>query len=192
MSLRLTLVCHASTGATRRAVFPLDEPLEPAGAAKAAALAATRAASLGRIDRAWSSPALRALQTAAALGFDAAVDPALADLDPGRWAGRSLAEVEASDAAGLRRWATDPAAAPHGGESVERLLRRVTDWLDARAAGDGRLLAVTHAAVIRAAIVATLGAAPEAFWRIDVEPLGIATLHRRPGGWTWRLATPRR
>ncbi len=188
MGVRLTLVCHAATEATRQAAFPLDEPLEPLAAAKAAALAA----SLARVDQAWTSPALRAKQTASALGLDAAIDPALADLDLRLWAGRRLEEVEASDAAGLRRWSTDPTAAPHGGESVERLLRRVGGWLDGKAGHQGRLLAVTHAAIIRAAILVALDAHPRAFWRIDVEPLCFATLQQHGGGWTWRLSTPQR
>ncbi len=188
VSLRLTLVAHAATRATREAAFPSDEPLEPLGATKAAAMAA----SLGRVDEARTSPARRAVQTAAALGLDAAVDPALADLDLRRGAGRSLADIETSDADGLRRWASDPAAAPHGGESIESLLRRVADWLDEMARREGRLLAVTHAAIIRAAIVVALDAHPRTFWRIDVEPLAVAVLRKCRGDWTLRLSAPGR
>ncbi len=184
MSRRLTLVAHAATEATRRATFPTDEPLEPLGAAKAAALADR----LGRVDAAWTSPARRAVQTAIALGLGATVDPALADIDLALWAGRSLAEIEASDAAGLHAWSTDPDAAPHGGESIERLLRRVRGWLDERASDAGRVVAVTHAAVIRAAVVVALDADPGAFWRIDVEPLCFAGFRSRGGRWAFRLS----
>lgn len=180
MSLRLTLVSHAATAATRQVAFPADEPLDPRSADKAAALEGA----LGRVDAAWTSPALRAVQTATALGLDAALDPALADLNMPRWSGRSLADIEASDATGLLQWATDPTASPHGGESVEDLLERVTTWLDGIAGRDGRLVAVTHAALIRAAIIITLDANPRSFWRIDVEPLRFATFLRRSGHWT--------
>ncbi len=185
MSRRLTLVAHAATEATRQAAFPTDETLEPSGAAKAAALAGT----LGRVDAAWTSPARRAVQTAAALGLEATADPALADIDLALWAGRSLAEIEAADAAGLKRWTNDPAAAPHGGESVDHLLRRVRRWLDERASDPGHVVAVTHAAVIRAAVVVALDAAPAAFWRIDVEPLCFASFRSRGGRWTFRLSS---
>ena len=187
MSRRLTLVCHGATSATRQAAFPADEPLEPLGAAKSAALAKR----LGSVDAAWTSPALRAVQTAAALGLNARVDPALSDIDLRLWGGRSLAEVEASDAAGLRSWSTDPSAAPHGGESVEHLLGRVRGWLDERASDAGRVVAITHAAVIRAAVVVALEAAPGAFWRIDVEPLGFADLRSRGSRWTFRISSRR-
>lgn len=180
MSLRLTLISHAATGATRAAAFPLDEPLEPQGHAKAAALAGD----MGRVDTAWTSPALRALQTAEALGLDASVDPALADIDLRHWAGKSLADVEALDPVGLRRWMDDPGSAPHGGESIESLLRRVAGWLDTVAGRTGRIVAVTHAAVIRAAAVVVLDASPRSFWRIDVEPLCFSRFQARDGRWT--------
>ncbi len=182
MSLHLTLVAHAATSATRRAAFPADEPLEPSSAAKAAALAGT----LRRVDVAWTSPALRAVQTAAALGLDATVDPALTDIDLRSWSGRSLAEVQAADAAGLSRWMADPEAAPHGGESVVDLLARVATWMDRMSGREGRILAVTHPAFVRAAILTALDANASAFWRIDVEPLCFATLLRSFSHWTLR------
>ncbi len=186
MSLRLTFVAHAATAATRQAAFPADEPLEPLGARKAAALAEA----LGRVDAAWTSPALRAVQTAVALGLDATADAALADIDMPRWAGRSLAEIQASDAAGLSRWMTDPAASPHGGESVTDLLGRVESWLDSMRHHDGRVLAVTHPSVIRAAVIVALDADPGSFWRVDVEPLYLATFLGRSRRWTLRGLHP--
>ena len=92
MSARLILICHASTAAVRTASFPVDEPLEPQGQAKASALAGAHPPELRRVDAAWTSPALRARQTAAALHLTATVDHMLGDIDLGRWAGRSLAE----------------------------------------------------------------------------------------------------
>lgn len=110
MSLRLTLICHASTRATRKAAFPVDEPLEPQGLAKASKLAQA----CSGVASAWTSPALRAVQTASALGLRAVADAALSDIGLGAWAGRSLVEVEAADPAGLATWMSDAAASPHG------------------------------------------------------------------------------
>ena len=45
---------------------------------------------------------------------------------------------------------------------------------------------VTHAAVVRAAVVVTLGAPPAGFWRIDVAPLTATVLRGGPGRWTVR------
>lgn len=180
MSLRLTLIAHAATAATRAAAFPLDEPLTPGDYAKASAAAAH----VGPVDAAWTSPALRAVQTAQALHLDAAIDPLLADIDLRDWAGKSLAELEATGAEALALWMEDPGAAPHSGESVTRLLARVSGWLDTLHNSDGRIVAVTHAAVIRAAAVLTLDANPRSFWRIDVAPLSFSKFHAQGGRWT--------
>ncbi|MDP2710184.1 MAG: histidine phosphatase family protein [Solirubrobacteraceae bacterium] len=173
------LVRHATTDAVRRAAFPVDEPIDDAGRAAAASLA-------GRLGRgeALCSPAQRARATAAAAGLDAAVEPALGECDFGAWAGRTLAEVHAADPDGASAWMTDPDARPHGGESLTALLGRVAGWLDGQAARDGRAIAVTHAGVVKAAVVHALGAPPAAFWRIDVTPLALTELHAHDGRWT--------
>jgi broad specificity phosphatase PhoE len=64
------------------------------------------------------------------------------------------------------------------------MIQRVCGWLAGCTAGDGRILAVTHAAIIRAAVVAALGAPPVAFWRIDVAPLTFKRLNGQTGRWT--------
>lgn len=187
MSLRLTFIAHGATEATRNAAFPRDEPIEPASAAKAAALAPR----LPRADAVWVSPALRAVQTAAALGLTASVEPLLADIDPGSWAGKSLAEIEAADAAGLAMWLKDPAAAPHGGESVMNLLNRIESWMEKMDRHEGRVAAVTHPAVIRAAAIVALNAEPNSFWRIDIQPLSLSHFHASTGQWTVRSLNAR-
>src|ERR1700760_3620959 len=90
MRVLFPLICQAATHAVRDAAFPADEPLDPQGLAKATALVPD----LRRVDAAWTSPALRARETATALGLQATIDPALRDLDYGNWSGRSLAEIE--------------------------------------------------------------------------------------------------
>jgi broad specificity phosphatase PhoE len=180
MSPILTLVCNASTKAVRGVAFPLDEPIDQQGHAKTLALASR----LRRVDVSWTSPALRAKQTAAALGLNAAIDTALRDIDFGDWGGRSLTEIEAAAPDAVSRWVTDSSAAPHGGESITELLQRISAWLDIVAKTDGRVLAVTHAAVIRAAIILALDANPVSFWRIDVAPLCRVRLRSNSARWT--------
>ena len=118
-----------------------------------------------------TSPLLRARQTAAALQLDAMVDPALRDIDLGRWVGRSFADVQETEPEAIAAWISQPDAAPHGGESVIVLLKRIAAWLDACGKQDGRIVAVTHPAVMRAAIVLGIGAPAMSFWRIDIVPL---------------------
>ena len=82
----------------------------------------------------------------------------LRDCDHGSWAGRSLAEIQAEAPEALAAWLSDPAANPHGGESIADLIRRVAAWCDSPERGEGRVLAITHPAVMRAALVHALGA----------------------------------
>jgi broad specificity phosphatase PhoE len=179
---RLTLVRHAPSAATRRSAFPLDEPLDERGLAEARALAS----GVGRADAAWPSPALRALQTAEALGLDATVAPELDECDFGAWRGRTLGELDDEDPVAVAAWIEDPGAAPHGGETLLALLDRVQEWLDRRAGEGGRVVAVTHAGPIRAALVCALDAPPDAFWRLDIAPLSRTVLHAHDGRWTVR------
>jgi broad specificity phosphatase PhoE len=179
---RLTLIRHAPSDATRRSAFPLDEATDARGLEEARRLAPR----LGRFDAAWSGPAARARQTAQALGLTATVATDLDECDFGAWRGRTLAELDDEDPVAVAAWIEDPAAAPHGGESLLELLERVGGWLDARARDGGRVVAVTHAGVIRAALVCALDTPPQAFWRFDVAPLSRTVLHAHDGRWTVR------
>lgn len=182
MATRLTLVSHAPTVATRAARFPDDEPPDEHGTAQAGAASAA----LRRVDETRCGPELRCRRTAAALGLTPVIDPALADLNAGVWRGRGLAELVDADAAGLQAWLSDPAAAPHGGETLHDLLSRVAGWLDGVGGTTGRIVAITHPSVIRAALIHVLRARPESFWRVDVTPLSRTELAGSGGRWTLR------
>lgn len=185
MALRLTLVCHAGTDAQRAGRFPADEPIEAAGVA-AAAMASSR---LGRVDRALTSPALRARQTAEAMGLPADIEPALRDVDYGRWRGQSLMALQAADPEATARALSDPDAAPHGGETLRAVLARVAAWLETERCRAGRIVAVTHPAVIRAAIIQAIGATPAAFPHLDVAPLAFVALTFN-GRWRLHMTGP--
>jgi broad specificity phosphatase PhoE len=178
--VRLTLVSHGMTDAMAAARFPADEPLNDAGRRQAEA-----AAGLGIPGSAHlAGPEQRTRQTAQLMGLDATTEPRLADLDCGRWRGRTLGAVPEAD---LGVWLTDPARAPHGGESIVDLTERVAGWLASAVEGPSRTVAVTHPAVIRAAILLALDIAPKSFWRIDIAPVSRTTLHYRNDCWTLRL-----
>jgi broad specificity phosphatase PhoE len=179
MTARLILICHGSTDATRRAAFPRDEPLDDRSKAQAAELAAR----LPSADCCWTSVELRARQTAEALGLSASIQPMLGECDYGRWAGKTLSEIAAHEPDAAESWLHDPAAAPHGGESILDLMRRVASWLAGEQARDQRSIAVTHATIIRAAIVHAMDAPPHSFWRIDISPLSVTRLSSRGGRW---------
>lgn len=174
--VRLTLVSHAMTDVMAAVRFAADEPLNNAGRRQAEAAAGLDIPGLHLV-----GPEQRTRQTAELLGLHATTEPRLADLDCGRWRGQTLAAVTAAD---LEVWLTDAAAAPHGGESVVDLTERVAGWLTSVTSAT---VAVTHPAVIRAAILAALDIPPKSFWRIDIAPVSRTTMHYRDGCWTLRL-----
>jgi broad specificity phosphatase PhoE len=182
VTTRLVLLSHAPTAATRHAAFPADEPLDQSGLAQATAAAGT----IRRADTVYCAPAVRCTQTAAALGLTPVIEPALRDCDHGRWSGHTLNDIEAAEPDALAAWLTDPAAAPHGGESVMDLLARATAWLHNLQPIAGTALAVTHPAIIRALIIGAIQATPASFWRIDVAPLTTTVLKGNGGRWTLR------
>ena len=178
--IRLTLVSHAMTDAMAAGRFPADEPLNGIGRRQAEAAAAQ----ISRDVRQLAGPERRARQTAQLLGLHAATEPRLADLDCGRWRGQTLRAVGPAD---LQTWLTEPARAPHGGESIVDLIERVGGWLKSLTDNTSPTVAVMHPAVIRAAILTALDIPPKSFWRMDIAPVSRAVLHFRDGCWTLRL-----
>jgi broad specificity phosphatase PhoE len=179
MTARLDLLAHGATAATRAARFPDDEGLEPSAAQ---ALEDLRG-QLRPYAQVLTAPARAARETAQALGFKAEVEIALSDCDYGRWRGLASKEVAEREPDGFTAWLRDPAAAPHGGESLAALIERIGAWLAQSLAREGATLAVTHASVVRAAIVNALGAGSSALARIDVAPLALARLSGHAGRW---------
>lgn len=179
---RITFVRHAATSATRRAAFPLDESIDEKGTRAAQQLARQ----LGHVDAAWSGPAMCARETARALGIAPTIADELDEWDFGAWRGRTMASIQEADPTSVAAWMQDADAAPHGGESLVHLISRVGRWLDARSEDGRRAVAITHSAVIRAALVYALLAPPAGLWRLDVAPLSRTVLHSDGGRWTVR------
>ena len=186
MTARLLLVAHGETLATREAVFSPAEGLAP----RALASLSTMPERALRPRLVLKSPARAAGETAEALGWEAHLDEALRDLEVGRWSGHAFAEIAAAEPENVSTWICDPAYSGHGGESIDHLVQRTEQWLLHRHEAQGLTVAVTHAAVIRAALVATLGAPGSAFWRIDVAPLGTVAFSSNGRRWSLRALKP--
>lgn len=126
---------------------------------------------LGRSGTVVTSPALRCRVEGAT------VVQALAPWDLGDWRGRSFADLD------LAAWRTDPAYDAHGGESLIALHRRMTDLLATWHPRSGRIAAVTHAALIKVAVVVAMRAPIDAVWDVDIAPGSMTELHATPVGW---------
>lgn len=183
MTSRVTLISPALSPALRQARFDDGCPLDPAGAVRAR----SAAGALPAADRTLVSPTVRCRETASELGLDAAPSTALNALDLARWRGHTLDEVSAAEPEEVARWLTDPSAAPHGGESVHQLCRRISHWLDEAARFSGLTVAVVEPEIVRAVTVRALGAPESAFWRLDVPPLSATEFSGRAGRWNVTL-----
>lgn len=180
MPIKLKLSAHAMTATMRAVGFPDDEPIE----VQAAVELKSRLHSSGRPDLCMAAPELRTRQTATGLGFEPVIDPLLRDCDHGRWRGRTFTDIQQTEETALTDWMNDPAAAPHGGESLQDVSARCATWLAQQAGGSGQWFVVTHASVIRLTMMHVLGAPLSAYWHIDAPPLaGVVLSFNR----TWRL-----
>ncbi|WP_380281707.1 histidine phosphatase family protein [Kitasatospora purpeofusca] len=194
MTVRVIFVAPAIGPGLRQARFAREgsvdggDPLDAAGVRAARAVAPGLPAAAHR----FVSPSARCRRTAEELGLSDAVDePALRGCATGRWSGRTLDEVAAEEPRAVLEWLADPAAAPHGGESVRQLCARVGAWLDGTAAAlGGRVLVVAEPDVVRAAAVHALGVPDLAFRRLDVPPLAGVELTGRADRWNLRLGGP--
>ena len=143
--------------------------------------AAWAASALGSPARVVSSPLARATATAAALGAPVEVDDRWIELDYGVFDQARYGDVPPEV---WRRWRTDPAFAPPGGESVASLGRRVRSAcaeLAPQAAGED-VVVVSHVSPIKAAVTWALGVGDEVAFRMHLEVAAICRIAIGPAG----------
>lgn len=136
----------------------------------------------------YSGPLERACETAEPIARLAAAAPVavaagLDEIDVGAWTGRSFADLD-----GDPRWASWNAgrarAETPGGESMRAVQDRVVGELDAireRHRG-GRVAAVSHADVIKAAVCGVLGLSLDRYGAFDVAPASVSAVVLWQGG----------
>lgn len=183
MTLRLTLLCHASTPSLRAGRFAGDDAIDDIGRRQAEELAPAMA----RADRATTSPVRAAIETACLLNLAAVTDPLLRGCDFGRWTARSFEEVHAAEPDALAAWRADPSAAPHGGESLAQLMARAQSWLASRETNDGSEIIVGDPLMLRAIIACAIEGSAPMLWHLDLAPLALVRLNRTAGRWHLRL-----
>lgn len=184
---RLILIRHAPALHGGRLAGRSDVP---ADLSDGAALARLRAALdlLAPADVV-ASPALRCVQTAAALwpGRVPRFDARLREQDFGAWEGRELAALP--DLGPLAP-ADLAAHRPPGGESFADLCARAAPALDELAGQGGAVAVIVHAGVVRAALALALGSVPVAL-AFQVAPLSLTEVQALPGG-GWSIASVNR
>jgi len=128
-----------------------------------------------------SSPRERARQTAEAIAEAARVPvkivPHLDEIDAGAWTGRSF-EALRSDPSWLT-WNSDrDTARPPNGESMYELQQRIVTYLQKLSFSrpHARCVLVTHAEVIRAALLHLLGRPLKSFATLEIAPASVSAV----------------
>ena len=160
--------------------------LSEQGRAQAEATAA-RLAALGKIAAVYASPLERARETAFAIaracGQILRTERDLAELDIGEWTGLSLKRAGRKPEWQLVQRHPSGFRFP-GGESFTEMQTRMTGaiaGLVARHPGE-RIVAVSHADPIKAAVAHALGTPLDLFQRIVIAPASITAVAYRPEG----------
>ena len=143
-----------------------------------------------RISVCYTSPMLRARQTAEIIcqphSLEPEFDAGLTECDLGQWEGRTWESIRESDPEGHDNFMRDPAEFGYlGGENFAQVTRRsaaTIDKLVGRHQG-GRVLVVTHNIVARTFLAHTLGLLPGQARRIILSNAGISVITRSAKGW---------
>ena len=175
------LIRHAlhEFGSRRIAGRTPDVHLSPEGMEQADALA-DRLSGL-KLDALYASPILRCQETAAKIaaphGLAVQTADAITELDFGNWQGATLTDLEEQD-----RWkwfnAFRSGARASGGELfLETQLRIVRFLLELKDRHEGGTVAVvSHADVIRAALLHFLGMPMDHFLRMEISPASASVV----------------
>jgi len=183
----LLLVRHAESEANRRGVWQggdADGILSPLGHLQAARLAERLAAWEPSVQRLYSSPLRRAVETAQPiaqrLGLDLVLHPDLREIGVGQVSGLSMEEFRQQFPDVYARWLNkeDLDFTWPGGEQRRAFFHRVSRVVGeilARHRGETVVL-VTHGGTIRAAVVGLLGLQGAPWWSYEVENASITYL----------------
>ena len=186
MNIRYLLIRHATCARMDDILFGrvVDSPLDVNGARQAAGLATRLALEADLcVD---VSPRRRTLQTAHAIAAQARAEVRLApdvdEIDFGHWSGTSFAQL-ANDAQ-WRRWneRRDVAVTP-AGDSIANVQSRLASHLHRlQDTSAGRTVAiVTHAEVIRSALLWVLQLPATCYGKFEIAPASITSLCYRDG-----------
>ena len=183
------LIRHGETDWNRERRFRGRAPVPlNARGRQEAELTAQRVAANWKINAIYSSPVVRAMETAEPLGrltrLPIHLSEPFADLDYGLWQGRLPAEVVLSHPEELEAWLREPAAVRiPGGETLAEVevratseLAAIVSWHPAEA-----IAIVSHTEVNRLVILAALRGSPNALWHVGQDTCAINVLRVEDG-----------
>ncbi len=182
----MLLVRHAACAPGDRILLgrTLDPPLDANGSMQAYAVARRLKAEAPQCVE--SSPRLRTLQTARAIAAEAncplRVAPELDELDFGHWSGRPFSDLEGDE--DWRRWNRERAnGRTPAGITIPGLQAVLSHYFSdlAEVCAGCTLVLVTHAELIRAALLLALHADPGGWQHYEIAPASVTRLAMRDG-----------
>jgi broad specificity phosphatase PhoE len=188
VSTTFLLVRHAAHEAIGTVLSgrTLDAPLGARGRAQAAVLG--RRLQRERLAAIRSSPRRRTIETAEIIAEATGVGPVeiaaeLDEVDFGTWSGQSFAALDADPL--WRRWNSRRSEVrPPGGETMQQVEQRILGTMAelARVYAGATLVLVSHAEIIRAAVLHVLGMPADNWSRIAIDPAALTTIGTGAGG----------
>jgi probable phosphoglycerate mutase len=186
--MRVFLIRHGRTAWNAKGLFQgtKDIPLDETGLFQAEAMA--KKAEQIPLDAVWSSPLLRALETARALAIkkdlEVRVHEGLREIEHGEWEGLDTRTVNSRWPGLLDLWHERPdEVVMPGGESLENVRVRVLEAMDVVFDKGGESVAVvSHDAVIKVLLCSWLGLPLGAFWRFDIANGSITGVEKNEAG----------
>ncbi|MBD3286614.1 histidine phosphatase family protein [candidate division WOR-3 bacterium] len=176
MITRIYLIRHGECRGNREGLFRgrYDFPLNETGKRQAASLA--RELADIELEAVYTSPLMRAYETALTLCKDRNIEPVITEvfnnIDLGSWEGRPKKGIAESFPREFRLWRTEPEKLKmKGAETLAQVQNRAVKALAARThEHPGASFAlVTHRAVIKPLIAGLLGIPEPYFWKLHPE-----------------------
>jgi len=189
------LARHGETEWNKEKIFrgTIDIPLSEQGKKEAVALAEYLKEE--QIQFIYSSPLLRAKQTARALAekfdLEVKIEPGVIDLNFGSWQGKSIEQVKELDPEGFELWEKSPEKIIFpGGESLAQARARAMEALERIAENhpEEKGVVVSHRVICKLVVLSALGADESGFWRVQQDLACYNILEKTEAGWkVWLL-----
>jgi broad specificity phosphatase PhoE len=188
--MKYYVIRHGQTAwnAQSRVMGRGDTPLDAVGESQVLSMA--KAIQHFPIQKIYSSPQLRAQQTAQALavlkGMPVQSDERLSELDFKRWQGKSLAEIKDDEVYISRKKDFFSFKHPEV-ENYESLMKRVGEFTRQIETKDGHIAVVSHGDVVKAFIIQLLGISHEAFFQFKIQNASCTVLTKEGDKWIMEL-----
>ncbi len=190
--MELVLMRHGETEYNRADVFRgrVDLPLNERG--KEQARAAAGCLREEDFEAFYSSPLLRAVQTAQAIagnhGGEVSPREHFTDVDYGDWSGKSIEEIRKNWPREFSMWENDPEGVVFpGGEGVREVRERLSAGLDKLSREhEGTILLVGHKLINRIMICIALDLPTSGIWKVEQSNAAINYISWRNSGWVIR------